>query len=270
MALKKNQLSSPVDEDTISLLNGDFDEQVLRMKALLKKQGKAVSEEANRILETMSQLHEQVSEESIRDGLTGLYNRRYFDREKIRQFNLAKKNKEDLTMVMIDVDYFGQVNKQYGHETGDKLLKIVAHSIAQSLRCSDLLFRYGGDEFVLILPQTNYEEALQIARRILSQVPRSMKNVLKGKRTLDILSEMIEIHEMTVSMGLFHHRLPDALLDSPEDFIRFADFAASRAKQSGRNQLTVAILHPDNYVSFSTEAKGLGKKTPFQPISKLN
>lgn len=284
MALKKSKLSSSHhDEDPISIINGDFDEQIRKLKGILKQCSNAMATpedrarlnaamtEASQVLEKMRRTHEQVSDESIRDGLTGLYNRRYFEREKIRQFNLAATHQDDLTMVMIDVDHFGQVNKQYGHETGDALLKMVAHAIAQTIRCSDLLFRYGGDEFVLILPKTNYEEALQIASRILNTVPKAMRNVLKGKRNLDILSQVVDIRELTLSMGLFHHRLPDALLDSPEDCLRFADFAANRAKQSGRNQLTVAILHPDNFVSFSTEARGQAvAKQSIQAISKLN
>jgi diguanylate cyclase (GGDEF)-like protein len=284
MALKKSKLNASFpDDDPISIINGDFDEQIRQLKQVLRQCGQELQTtedqdrlnravtEASHILEAMRRTHEQVSDEAIRDGLTGLYNRRYFEREKIRQFNLAASQKEDLALLMIDVDHFGQVNKQYGHETGDALLKIVSQAIAQTIRGSDLLFRFGGDEFVLILPKTNYEEALQIASRVLQMVPKAMKNVLKGKRNLDILSQVMDVRELTLSMGLFHHKLPDALLDSAEDFLRFADFAANRAKQSGRNQLTVAILHADNFVSFSTEARGQhAEKQTIQAISKLN
>jgi diguanylate cyclase (GGDEF)-like protein len=277
MALKKIS-NNAFDDDALSIVNDDFDAMALRLKGLLKKQANMNNvqdlqqslQESNRLLDEMMKVYDRVSEESIRDPLTGLFNRRFFDREKFHQFDLAQKEGADLTVLMVDIDHFGKVNKQYGHEVGDTVLKMVAQGIRNAIRYSDLLFRYGGDEFILILPNTNFDEAQEVARRILFNVPRVTRNALKGQRSLDMLNDAIGPADISLSMGLFHHKLPDSNLTSPEDFIRFADFAANRAKTSGRNQVCIAILHPDNFVSFSCDIPGPPLRNGLSPVSKMN
>lgn len=275
MGLKKIQ-PSDFDDESLSLISDDYEALTHQLKALFKQQNGMTSisdirssmKESYRLLDELAVIHERVSEESIRDPLTGVFNRRFLEREMQRQFLLAEKGSQNLTFMLLDIDHFGQINKQFGHEMGDRILKVATQAIRNSIRYNDLLFRYGGDEFVIILPDTDFEEAKQVARRILSNLPKITKNILNGHRSLDILSEFAIQRDLSVSLGLFHHKLPDTKVNGPEDFVRFADFAANRAKTSGRNQACVAILHPDNYISFSSEIRGPVIRKPLN--SQLN
>ncbi|MCI2425913.1 diguanylate cyclase [Candidatus Acetothermia bacterium] len=111
------------------------------------------------------QLEEELREQAIRDPLTGLYNRRYLDDVLEKEISRARRYNRDFALVMIDLDNFKKVNDYYGHQRGDQVLKEIAALIQADLRESDYLFRYGGDEFLLVLPETN-GKAQQVIDRI--------------------------------------------------------------------------------------------------------
>jgi len=122
-----------------------------------------LEEELIRRHQELSDLHDQVKMLSIRDALTGLYNRRYFS-EQLKRFYHPQF--QPVSMIMMDVDGLKVVNDTLGHAQGDELLKAAAEVIKSSVRTSDIVARIGGDEFAVILPQTDKEKALEICRRI--------------------------------------------------------------------------------------------------------
>ncbi|WP_438864255.1 diguanylate cyclase [Neptunicella sp.] len=160
------------------------------------------------------------------DGLTGVYNRRYFNDYYARQVLTAQRLNQPLTILMIDIDYFKQFNDAYGHLAGDDCLANVAEALHISLkRPADLLARYGGEEFVAVLPDTDQQGAIHVAKLI-------QKNV----EALAIAHESSEFKQVTVSIGIAvsepnqKHELP---------LTQLADEQLYQAKAAGRNQYKI-------------------------------
>jgi diguanylate cyclase (GGDEF)-like protein len=168
-----------------------------------------------------AQLYAEVQKQAITDALTGLYNRRGFFELGRREVERAHRFGRPLTAMMIDVDLFKQVNDTQGHLIGDQVLAGVAMQIERQLRQVDLPGRYGGDEFLALLPETDLTNAYQAAerlRRAISQIMYSTEN---------------EPVMVTVSIGLAELR---ESADTLETLIERADQALYVAKQSGRNR----------------------------------
>jgi diguanylate cyclase (GGDEF)-like protein len=115
----------------------------------------------------VARLHQQATEAASRDGLTGLYNQRYFYERLDEELARSKRHDLDLSIAVIDIDNLKQVNDTYGHLIGDQTLKRVAHVLQNTLRASDVVARYGGDEFTVIMPQTEREEAEKVMDRVM-------------------------------------------------------------------------------------------------------
>jgi two-component system, cell cycle response regulator len=163
-------------------------------------------------------------EASITDHLTGLHNRRFFERH---MANLLAKARP-LAMMILDIDHFKRVNDSYGHDVGDEVLKIFARRMDVVTRDMDLVCRLGGEEFVIIMPQTALAEAQIIAERVRVYVERQPFPIRDGADAIPV----------TVSIGLAQ---VDAEADvSVDDLFRRADQALYRAKQNGRNQVALA------------------------------
>lgn len=128
----------------------------------------------DRLAEYLSQrgrnLARAYQDEAERDGLTGIYNRRYFDRRIAREFDFAHRPDRPLSLLFFDLDDFGAVNRTYGFPAGDRLLKAVTSAIARSVRTTDWVARYGGEEMCAVLPDTSLEAAVVIAERILAEI----------------------------------------------------------------------------------------------------
>ncbi len=161
---------------------------------------------------------------AIRDTLTGLYNRRFLENELEGALQLSQRYQDSLAVLFIDIDHFKPVNDQGGHELGDRVLKLVAGRLRQSLRATDIIIRYGGDEFVVILPQAASREAVHAADRILDAV-----------RNLEVLDAHRKRLEITLSIGITVEK-PAAGMFGRDRSIQHADAAMYRAKQSGRNR----------------------------------
>jgi len=160
-----------------------------------------------------------------KDALTGVNNRSTFDNVMNREINLALRQKHDFSMLVIDIDFFKKVNDTYGHSAGDAVLKEVADTIQHNLRTSDLVFRYGGEEFVTILNDADCDTAYVTANRILESI-RDVKVDYQGQ-TLSV----------SVSIGL-------ACLekgDSAASIFNRADTALYEAKNSGRDQIQLSV-----------------------------
>ena len=162
---------------------------------------------------------------SVLDGLTGLYNRRQFEIGLEQEHNRTKRHPADFSLAILDIDFFKKVNDNYGHQYGDYVLKTVADLMKQSFRKTDLLYRYGGEELIMIMPETNLEGAVIPVQRLRSMVENYdfEYNGVKSK--------------VTVSIGLTMN-YPDFL--TAADLLKSADEALYRAKESGRNRV---VLH---------------------------
>jgi diguanylate cyclase (GGDEF)-like protein len=158
------------------------------------------------------------------DGLTGLYNHRYFQ-EKIRsELNVATRKEDSLSLLLIDIDYFKNLNDTYGHRTGDAVLIQVGQTLIDSVRSSDIVARYGGEEFCVILDKTDTEEALRIAQKICKSIDKTDFYFDGSDR---------KIH-LTISIGVANY---PQHAKTVEDLVEAADKSLYRAKNSGRNKV---------------------------------
>lgn len=159
---------------------------------------------------------------SVTDGLTGLYNRRHFENSIEREFMRVKRYPADLSLAMLDIDFFKKINDTYGHQFGDYVLKQVANLVNGSFRKTDMIYRYGGEEFVIILTETPIENALIPLERLREKV-ESFKFSYNGQET-----------NVTISIGLSCYNKD---LTSYNMLIESTDKALYHAKQTGRNKL---------------------------------
>lgn len=162
---------------------------------------------------------------SVLDGLTGLYNRRQFEIGLEQEFNRTKRHPADFSLAIMDIDFFKKVNDTYGHQYGDYVLKTVADLMKQCFRKTDLLYRYGGEELIVIMPETNIEGAVIPVQRLRNTIENYDfdYNGVKAK--------------VTISIGL---TMNYSELATTTDLLKSADEALYRAKESGRNRV---ILH---------------------------
>lgn len=162
---------------------------------------------------------------SVLDGLTGLYNRRQFEISLEQEYNRTKRHPSDFSLAILDIDFFKKVNDNYGHQYGDYVLKTVAELMKMAFRKTDLLYRYGGEELVMIMPETNIDGAsipVQRLRRMIEEYDFDY-NGIKIK--------------VTASIGLTMNYQD---FNSASELLKSADEALYRAKESGRNRV---VLH---------------------------
>ena len=174
------------------------------------------------VIRKINFMYSRTKEMSITDALTGLHNRRHFECSADREFLRAVRYKSPLTFAVIDIDWFKRINDTYGHLCGDKILKEVAFFINDSFRKTDMVFRYGGEEFVVILTETDKEQAKIPLERLRQRIE---ENNFKFQSTY---------LKVTVSIGYSDE------LDTSEDatdLFSFADKALYIAKENGRNQI---------------------------------
>ena len=122
------------------------------------------------LVTTERSLRQKAEEEAIRDPLTGLFSRREFERRIEMEFQRAKRYQRNLALLMVDLDNFKHINDTYGHQWGDRVLAKVADQLHSKTRLSDLVCRFGGEEFVIILPETGLQEGLLVANRIREEI----------------------------------------------------------------------------------------------------
>jgi len=177
------------------------------------------------IIHSLSRVKE-LEEKSQRDGLTGAHNRIYFDETLRREFNLSVQYSLPLTIAIIDLDHFKQVNDTHGHLAGDSLLVTVVSTIYEQMRQDDTLSRYGGEEFALILPGTT----LTASRNLISRLKDAIESIDYK------LDDHYTIH-ITASIGVASNEKNTAHFHAPLDMIKAADSALYAAKHAGRNQI---------------------------------
>lgn len=183
-------------------------------------------------LAVASRLNE-LKTETFTDALTQLYNRRYFNDQMAIEFARASQNAQGLVLVVIDIDRFKEFNDSRGHALGDSALKAVAGILKGNVRKPNTVCRYGGEEFVVILPEASEADAIAVAERVRSTIER----------------ETAQAFGLTVSLGLAS--LPDGRFESAEALFVAADHALYRAKESGRNK--VVSFHQEQDVSVADQ-----------------
>ena len=166
-------------------------------------------------------------EAAITDALTGLYNRRYMESHLATLAEQASARAKPLALMMIDIDYFKSINDGYGHDAGDDVLREFAVRIRKSIRGIDLACRYGGEEFVVVMPETDLGVAGMVAERIRRAIASNPFSVNSGNNRLDV----------TISIGLATLDIKGELI---ADVLKRADQALYRAKRDGRNRVVSA------------------------------
>lgn len=173
----------------------------------------------NDVTEVVS-YEEQLIEMNRKDALTGVFNRRYFEQKLQEEFSRARRHNRSMSLIMIDIDHFKQVNDSYGHQVGDEALKAFAARMLARIRKTDILARYGGEEFACLLPETSGASALILAK--------DLCNIAAEERWM---CRDVELR-MTISIGIAEERAD--MLNS-EALLKKADDALYEAK-SGRNR----------------------------------
>ncbi|UTZ25339.1 GGDEF domain-containing protein [Vibrio campbellii] len=179
-----------------------------------------VSETArNRI--HLRETNQHLSEISRKDGLTGLFNRAYWEQSLKEEFAQLKVIEESSSLVIFDIDHFKKVNDTYGHHTGDEVIRRTSSLLRKTARSSDICGRFGGEEFTVLLPQTNQEQANYFAERLRKRIEQ----------------EIVKVEEFlinyTISIGVCEYK---PYFESHTQWLKSADAALYRAKESGRNQ----------------------------------
>lgn len=175
-----------------------------------------------------SELYTQTKEMSVRDELTGVYNRRHFHQVLRHEIKRAERFDRDVSLLMIDMDHFKTFNDTYGHLKGDEILKCLTKLLEENVREVDLIARFGGEEFVIILPSTSLKDAIQVANKLRKIVRSQLKRLMKDGEQLRIGQH----NDLTVSIGVSSY---PAVAMTPKDLINTADMALYRAKKDGRD-----------------------------------
>jgi diguanylate cyclase (GGDEF)-like protein len=174
-------------------------------------------------------LRSKLEHQSIRDSLTDLFNRHFMEIALDRELRRATRHQHPLALLMLDIDHFKQFNDTYGHEAGDVVLREVAETMREAVRSEDIVCRYGGEEFVIILPEVSTEDALARAESI-RQLVSDIRLQYRGEALRDV----------TISIGV---AMCPYNADSLEQLLRIADRSLYEAKHQGRNRVVLAEYH---------------------------
>ena len=176
---------------------------------------------ANIIVKTIVDLQNKLRDISIIDELTGAYNRRHLNDSLETALARLKRYDNNISLILLDIDHFKRINDTLGHSAGDRVLKNIVNIIWSSLRSIDMVFRYGGEEFIVLLPETTRDNALQVAEKLRSMIQ-------------DI--HIIDHRHVTISAGIAQIRAKETI----DDLLKRVDDALYKAKNSGRNRVCMA------------------------------
>jgi diguanylate cyclase (GGDEF)-like protein len=173
-------------------------------------------------------LRDRLRNQSVRDPLTGLFNRRYLEESLQVEYERARRAEEPISLLMLDVDHFKHFNDQFGHEAGDEVLKNLGDMLKRGVRKGDVACRYGGEEFMLVLPRTSVEGAAIVAEKIRG-----------AAHNLDVAHHGAPLGAITVSVGVGTYPIA---ADTPRDLIDAADQALYTAKRLGRDRVVLSVV----------------------------
>lgn len=212
----------------------DLIQEIINETKSVVKQSKTMQaklKETSKTLQSLQKEYEQAKLEAFHDPLTELFNRKGFQEKADAAMEQSAKTNKPLAMIMADIDHFKSFNDTHGHLAGDEVLRFVSRTFKNMVKGQDVVARFGGEEFVILLPKTGFEGALHVAEQIRAFFD---KNVLKGATDLG---------KVTLSMGLSIFRKEDTL----ESFVERADKALYKAKENGRNRV-ITERHLENNV----------------------
>ena len=167
----------------------------------------------------------QVEQLAVTDSLTKTFNRRKFDEIVQQEYELAQRGQRPFAVIMFDIDFFKRVNDNYSHSVGDRVLQHLCRVVQELTRHADLLIRWGGEEFLILLPTTFLDAALQMAERIRVKVEQD---------------SFPEVGQITISLGVAQFNTGDTVVS----LLTRVDEALYRAKQQGRNCVVVEKIPP--------------------------
>jgi diguanylate cyclase (GGDEF)-like protein len=210
-------------EDKTSLIAPSAQVPLFR-QSTIKRRATAAAERVSLALANLK-LRELLRNQSIRDPLTGLYNRRYLEESLNRELHRANRTRRNVSLVMLDLDHFKHFNDTFGHQGGDILLKEIAGLIRSNVRAGDVACRYGGEEFSLVLAEVNTEGA-----------HKCIEGIREAVKHLNLHHRGQTLGTVTVSAGIATYPMHS---DNAEDLIRAADEALYRAKKAGRDCIVI-------------------------------
>ena len=202
----------------------EVDPKVRRPERVVERRLRAMADRVGPALANLK-LRDALREMALRDGLTGLYNRRYLEDAMTRELNRAERNHTAVSVIMIDIDHFKRFNDKFGHAAGDFVLNAVARTIASSTRASDIACRYGGEELAVVLADADLQSARVRAEQ--------MRQAIRG---IDLNRLGQTLPPPTASFGLAVYPQDGT---TPADLLKAADRALYRAKQEGRDRVCV-------------------------------
>jgi diguanylate cyclase (GGDEF)-like protein len=179
-----------------------------------------------------ARLFQQMQHQALTDGLTGCFNRRFFEIQLERDLHLATRMRQPVSLILLDIDHFKRVNDTHGHDAGDAALRILANALREEVRGVDTAARYGGEEFAIILPATQLRDAFSLANRI-REIVGSKQISLKGQQGTSL-------GRVTLSIGVSDHRPGERVAD----WIERADKGLYDAKRAGRNRVVALAAEP--------------------------
>lgn len=201
-----------------------FEELLLRVKRVLRE--RTLTKEKNEMVQKLKTLADT-------DALTKLFNSRKFYEQLDKEIERFHRYKHPLSLIMLDIDFFKQFNDNYGHVEGDQALMRVGSVIKHSLRTMDTAYRYGGEEFAVLLPETKADEAEIVSQRI--------NEKLSHEHFVPNNNEVVKI---TVSMGVTEYNSPE----SSKSFVERADKALYTSKENGRDRTTVLFAQKNDFI----------------------
>ena len=210
--------------DELGKLNLTYEQLILELKESKEK--------AESFANDLRLANDKLEKLAFRDGLTNLYNHRYFQEILAKEVSRVHRYGRPLALLLFDIDHFKKVNDNYGHPAGDQVLVTMSEAITKAVRPSDIVARYGGEEFAVILPETNFSGMKVFAERLRRCV---------AAITTNIDGEEIKI---TISCGA-SHLTPDSTVHHPSMLINTADRALYLSKKNGRNMVTVLALNEE-------------------------
>lgn len=191
----------------------------------------AAQQQVEQYLSEMEAMNRRLEELSVRDALTGLYNRRYFHDRLTHEFRRASRHDRPLALLMLDIDHFKQVNDTYGHQAGDQVLRSIALLLVNQTRGTDITARYGGEEFAAVLPETDREGAVRVAEKLRESVAVAPLHRPEPSGAYNDVEAIFR----TVSIGVAV--MEGQAFEESALLIRAADSALYAAKHQGRNRV---------------------------------
>lgn len=202
----------------ITLFFGVLHKEINESKDNLKELNKTLEKKVEEKTKSLVEANEKLTQLATKDSLTNIFNRRMIDEYISKETHKSKRHKHDLSLIMIDIDHFKEVNDKYGHHEGDEVILKVVDIISKNIRTEDIFGRWGGEEFILLLPNTTLDKACKVAENIREKIDNHVFN---------------EVGSKTISLGVSQFQFDeDELL-----FIKRADKALYEAKDTGRNRV---------------------------------